>query len=255
MTRKLLCWRLRADFDGNLCQRQRKIYLTLFSSNQKYCANPLGEHKGKLPTKGLREVSLRKCFQYKHLSLIPGSKLCTNFRKGIQADAMLVRVTPYEEHGSISDPEEQDVNDEFETFAKKQLIESKTYSEQKVEKITGAIRKKLKIRVKQIQESNENEMAKSKIELDEILNQLKEKFHSSVGRAEKLQVLTVLPKSWSTRRISTEFECSDYMARPVKKLMAEKGILSTPNSKPGHAIHNDVVQLVRDFYASAEVSI
>ena len=271
--KELLCWRLRADFDGNLCQSHRKIYLTLFSINQKYCANPLGQHKGKLPTKGLREVSLRKCFQYKHLSLIPGSKLCTNCRKGIQADAMLVRVTPYEEHGSMSDPEEQDDNDEFESFAadigiinsslsgigespiqKKRLIESKTYSEQKVEKITGAIRKKLKMGVKQIQESNENEMAKSKIELDEILNQLKEKFHSSVGRAEKLQVLTVLPKSWSTRRISTEFECSDYMARRVKKLVAEKGILSTPNPKPGHAIHNDVVQLVRDFYASAEVS-
>ena len=66
----------------------------------------------------------------------------------------------------------------------------------------------------------------------EIIKQLKEKF-STVGRSERIQILTAL---WSIRKIQEEFGVSDFMARKVKQLVREKGVLSTPNPIHGHSL-------------------
>ena len=44
------------------------------------------------------------------------------------------------------------------------------------------------------------------------------------------------------------------MARKAKKLVLEKGILSTPNPKPGHSVAQRTIDLVTEFYQSDEVS-
>ena len=53
----------------------------------------------------------------------------------------------------------------------------------------------------------------------EMIQQLKEKFRSTAQRSEQLQILTVLPKSWSLKRIQQEFLVSNYMARKSKDLV------------------------------------
>ena len=40
---------------------------------------------------------------------------------------------------------------------------------------------------------------------------IRDKFQETTVRSEKVQVLTVLPKSWSIRRIEEEFGASNYM--------------------------------------------
>ena len=47
---------------------------------------------------------------------------------------------------------------------------------------------------------------------------------------------------------------SNFMARTAKKLVGEKGILSTPNPKPSHSITQTKVDLVVRFYESDESS-
>ena len=42
----------------------------------------------------------------------------------------------------------------------------------------------------------------------EMIQQLKEKFQSTPQRSEQLQILTVLPKSWSLKKIQQEFGVS-----------------------------------------------
>ena len=59
----------------------------------------------------------------------------------------------------------------------------------------------------------------------EIIVQLKEKFRATTERSEQLQILTVLPQSWTRKRIQAEFGVSDYMARKSKQLVRDKGIL------------------------------
>ena len=91
-----------------------------------------------------------------------------------------------------------------------------------------------------VQEDDESEM----------LLQLKEKFQSTSNRSEQLQILTVLPKSWTRRRIQDEFGISDYMARKSKELVRKKGILSSPDPKPGHSLPPVTEKLVTEFYES-----
>ena len=81
----------------------------------------------------------------------------------------------------------------------------------------------------------------------EMLQQLKEKFHSTSQNSEKVQILTVLPKSWSIQKIQTEFGVSNFMARKVKQLVKEKGVLSSPDPCPGH-VSQETFDNVVSFY-------
>ena len=51
-----------------------------------------------------------------------------------------------------------------------------------------------------------------------------------------------------------EFGASIYMARQAKKLVLEKGILSSPNPKPGKALPERIKQLVLEVYLGDEIS-
>ena len=69
-----------------------------------------------------------------------------------------------------------------------------------------------------------------------------------------MTILSVLPMRWSCQKIEHEFGVSNYMARAVKALVKEKGVLSTPNPKPGRTVSENVAESVKDFYNSDEVS-
>lgn len=88
----------------------------------------------------------------------------------------------------------------------------------------------------------------------EVIKQLKEKFQETTMRSEKVQVLTVLPKSWSIRKVEDEFGASNYMVRKAKDLVKKRGILSSPNLKPGHVLATETADQVRSFYECDEVS-
>ena len=89
----------------------------------------------------------------------------------------------------------------------------------------------------------------------EIIQQLKEKYHSMPERSVKVQVLTVLPMSWSVERIQEEFGASNYMARKAKQLVREHGILATPDPRPGRpSLSKSVVDQVVSFYENDSFS-
>lgn len=69
-----------------------------------------------------------------------------------------------------------------------------------------------------------------------------------------MQILTVLPKSWSVKRIQKEFNTTNFMARQAKELVKVKGVLAMPDLKHGHALAEETVHLVQSFYQSDEVS-
>ena len=82
----------------------------------------------------------------------------------------------------------------------------------------------------------------------EIIKQIKDKFNKSSDRSEKVQILTVLPKSWSIQKVQEEFEATNYMVRKAKELVRQKGILSTPNPKPGHELSEETVHPCSKFF-------
>lgn len=88
----------------------------------------------------------------------------------------------------------------------------------------------------------------------EVMSQLKEKFDSCGSYSEKLLVLSLVPKSWNLTMIQNFFGVSKYMARKSKILVEEKGILSSPNRRPGFPLSQYIVNKVTEFYESEGIS-
>lgn len=128
----------------------------------------------------------------------------------------------------------------------KKKIKLQKYPKEKSKKIGNAIQKLF-----QLDPTNDEEVIPVE---SEIICQLKEKFHTSTSRSEKVQILTILPKSWSIRKIEREFKASNFMVRKAKQLVKEKGILSSPNPKPGKTLNEKLANTVREFYESDFVS-
>lgn len=87
----------------------------------------------------------------------------------------------------------------------------------------------------------------------EILTQLKGKF-ATAGKSEKLQIFTILPQSCPIRKLRVEFGTSNWVSRKAKHLVKEKGIMSSPNPKPGHSLPVSTVDLGTRFYENDENS-
>ena len=82
-------------------------------------------------------------------------------------------------------------------------------------------------------------LEKKQSDESEMMPQLKEKFHSTSQNSMKVQILTILPKSWSIQKIQTEFGVSNFMARKAKQLVKDKGVLSSPDPCPGRHVSQE----------------
>ena len=177
-----------------------------------------------------------KWMREKNSTIQVGSKICNTCRKKLakesntpkcDVDAETVGSSSPTPSDSVSDHEieyehseaigvvNQCLVDLGETPVTKRKLQSKKYKERKLEVLTTKMSEVL-LSEKQNDES-------------EMLQQLKEKFHSTSQNSMKVQILTVLPKSWSIQKIQTEFGVSNFMARKVKQLVKEKGVLSSPD--------------------------
>ena len=87
-----------------------------------------------------------------------------------------------------------------------------------------------------------------------LIKQLKGKFRSTASRSEKLVILTILPQSWSLKKISRVFGVSRYLARQAKLLVAEKGVMSSPNPQHINTLSLQTGEAVRNFYFSDDMS-
>ena len=123
----------------------------------------------------------------------------------------------------------------------KKRTHGKNYSKLKLQRITEAMQKVVLT----------DEIANDGREM---IEQLKEKYLVTTERDIRLQILTVLPKSWSVAKVQQEFGVSAYTAQKAKKLVQEKGVLSLPDQKAGPSLLPETVSLVHAHYESDEVS-
>ena len=87
-----------------------------------------------------------------------------------------------------------------------------------------------------------------------MMEQLKDKFNQTTLRSEKIKILTVVPKSWSQRKLANEFNAPRHTATVAKKLVEEKGVFSDPNPKKGNRLDEALVEKVKEFYLSEDIS-
>ena len=75
------------------------------------------------------------------------------------------------------------------------------------------------------------------------------------SKAEKYQMLTLLPRTWSVRKIEEEFKVTNHVARTAKKLQHEEGPMTVPNKKrAGNLLPEATIKAVKDYYNRDEVS-
>ena len=217
------------------------------------CCNPsdIPGHTWGSRRKNLRPVTAWMCERAPQLSI--GSKICDTCRKKLSREPPVFNPEPDSPSPEAEEDELYVQSPEAVSSLNKCLVElgetpcsqikarGKKYSRQKVQKITEAMK-----RVVVSGEVTDDE--------SEMIQQLKEKFQLTTQRSEQLQILTVLPKSWSLRKIQQEFGVTNYMARKSKELVKEKGILSLPSSKSGPSFPPETVEIIHVFYESDEIS-
>ena len=80
---------------------------------------------------------------------------------------------------------------------------------------------------------------------------MKEKFKLSNNR-EKIQILTLIPDSWSLRKTAKEFHVSKATAQKARRLREEKGILEMPQPVIGKTLDEATITKVLEFYENDE---
>lgn len=222
-----------------------------------HCFNPFKKVNHVYNKKGLRTVSEWMCKLFSEMPNI--AKVCDSCRKQLG-------VLKNEQEGQCSSS--QDVSNDTESKCEKdppfisqsdvvqslntslqELGESpvdtkktkvKKYSKKKIQKISSAIKRK-------IFDETESSESDSEVSSETVLSNLKAKFTSSNNRKTKLMILTCLPESWSIRKIMREFNAPNYMVRHAKKLLKVKGILSSPDQKPGKSLSAETAQTIQLF--------
>ena len=82
---------------------------------------------------------------------------------------------------------------------------------------------------------------------------MKEKLVTA-SNTEKLQILTLVPDSWSQKYCSEYFGVSGYIIPSARELKQRKGILAQPSQKKGKAMAQETIDLVHAFYEDDEYS-
>lgn len=106
-----------------------------------------------------------------------------------------------------------------------------------------------------IRKTPKSDSTKSKQEeAEEFLQGIKDHFHNLQDNAQRIQILTMAPLSWSVNKVATEFNCSWRLANNARRLREECGILASPVAKAGKYLSQDTLKEIEDFYQSDENS-
>ena len=208
------------------------------------------------------DLSPKGCVRYPHVGLSVGSRICDNCRKHLGRTSSMTLSTAdivsssssshQSSKSSIASPELHDqeterleslkavnlcLEDLGETPITMRKARSKTYSKNKMATIAAKMDRMF---IDEIRSGDDRA----------IIEQLKEKFHAVSERSVKIQILTILTKSWSIEKIQEEFGATNFMVRKAKQLVKDKGVLSSTDPQPGHCLAKSTVDRVAAFYES-----
>lgn len=229
-----------------------------------FCCNPF-EKSGHRVDKNLRTVTDWMCNL--EFNIKPDMRVCNTCRiqlgkerKNLEVISEQSEVKPFEAtiqvKEEVLDPEYDDytvdlqnLNKALEALGgsaiKPKKVRTISYCEEKVENINQIVGKIL-IGAKDSKNIKNCD--------SEIISNLKLKFKCA-DENDKYRILTILPESWPCSKIEAEFGVTNYMARKAKALFLEKGVMSIPDPKFGNkTLSEDVINLVKNFYESDEVS-
>lgn len=266
---ELLKLRSNCENIDSICSYHQSLYLGTFENRQRICCDPFKKHGKQSIKKSLKPVSLTMSKKYKALKLIPGTKLCITCRKAILTPMLHNFPDECMSENEFEDPEYvpgpsrtlEKLNESCELLdlspfkvTKRKLDRRPEYIRTKSRKLALKFQETasevLHVSMENVSEpSGSNEC----IDCNILMQKLKEKFSTSCIK-EKLQILTLVPASWSIEKTRTFFNTTEYMVKKSRKLLKEDGILSKGSNKVGNRISKEVEARVQTFYYDDDIS-
>ena len=108
--------------------------------------------------------------------------------------------------------------------------------------------------IEKIQSKLRSEIPGNNYQLLKWVKDFKEAISRRPMRSEKIFLLTTLPVEWSVCKTAKVFGVSRRLATRAKKLRATEGFASQENPKTGHPLDVSIVEKVKNFYLSDEIS-
>ena len=103
----------------------------------------------------------------------------------------------------------------------------------KLQRISESIKRNLEISFDQVIEDPEVSV-NAVDEFEELITKLKEKC-AVADKEEKIKIISLLPNSWTRKKITTEFNVSDRLVKLTKGLVKDQGILPELRKRKGLA--------------------
>lgn len=244
------------------------------SGKDRYCCNPLELPHTKRISSSCRPVTMTQAEQLKKLTgrdyYVDKNILCPTCRKEINRKHTLPQIdSTVDTDMDVSKIEATDlVNTSATTFSLSPLKfmkvserDSRSYAKRKVRELQTSIVKEIATAgglqpkdISQAGPSSEGSKCKNCNDYDILLEEMKTKMEKCSTKAEKIQILTLHPKSWSIQQIMSEFKVPERMVRTANKLIEKEGILAMPEKKRGRPLCSEIKDLVHNFYMDEEYS-
>jgi len=115
--------------------------------------------------------------------------------------------------------------------------------------LLASIRSKLISKMEKTSGLNLDYLAHSGEEsFDEMFEQLRTAYYLTTNRTVRVQILSVLPASWSLKQVADSFGVAISTVRRVRELVSEQGILPTPLGRKRMGLSEELRKRVISFY-------
>lgn len=271
------------DATTTVCFHHEKIFLSKYSFLQRNCCDPFGVHEEAPVRKSLRVLDLQTADDISSTTgkvVHPGQKIC--MKCNIKASSDRQCSTEDDSEMEVADIEcGTSKEDKSMAYSMKQqtmqvvntTLQGAGYSPLKAQKVS---KRDLvgygKRKVTEAEEAVKSQLATS-LDVDQaifeksdsgacdkcrdfdcLLAELKEKLQNTTSTQKRLQILTLVPDTWSIEKTTTEFGVSSYMAKKSRALKREVGILGEAKAKKGKGLSQETVDKVHAFYNDDEYS-
>ena len=260
--------------NDTICLHHQKHYLDRFEKLQTFCCDPWNRH-AKHATKSLRAMSKETAVKLSSKAgkkFVQGMKLCPRCSVSAQ-DIEEGEESENEEGGSnewecleTSEKSMEAVSKGLSAIgcspikmAKMNQDQKKAYTRKKFKMASSKLQSTMAAAIGEAGTSLDSETAveKSKCakchDFDTLIADLKVKCSLST-KQEKIQIMTLAPKTWTVTETAETFGTTRYMAHKAMKLRQSDGVLAKPNAKLGRAMPESVKQAVLQFFNDDEVS-
>lgn len=261
-TKELLHLRLGRKF-GKICLHHEQVYL------QKYthlfgqtCCDPFKRHKKPIK-KSLRLITLETA-KKSHGLLLPGRKICptceTSMKDSLEeedeTDDNFEMEVPEQQFENLNNSLQKMGDSPVKKVSKLSMAQRKQYGKRKLEKIVSTAKVNLATVLKVKPNDIEKEPVDERNEADFqcLIEELKAKFAETTSHADKIQILTLIPKSWSLEKTRAEFSTTMYLVRKARYIKKSFGVLGKPTSRQGKKIDGDILSMIENFYESDDIS-